>query len=83
MCLPTLCPLIAHSDLKLRRRALFLLASLATDEAADALAVARALAEGDDGLLEKLLAALRDPECVPDAHTTSMTRRICGETVPR
>lgn len=78
MCLPTLCPLIAHSDLKLRRRALFLLASLATDEAADALAVARALAEGDDGLLEKLLAALRDPD--EDVRTQSTRLLIAVQT---
>ena len=59
LALPTLRPLASHDDLKLRRRALFLLASLAADRPADLAAIAAA---ADDALLAGLLAGLSEDD---------------------
>ena len=59
MAMPTLRPLAAHTDAKLRRRALFLLASLAAASPAAAAAIA---ADADDCWLKALLAGLADKD---------------------
>lgn len=64
--LPTLQPLACHADLKVRRRALFLLASLAAERATAAPLLAM---RADEVLLVRLLDALRDDD--EDVRTQS------------
>jgi len=72
--LPTLCVLAAHDDLKVRRRALFLLASLAVDGAADTIAAA-----ADAPLLRALLDNLSGDDEDVRTQSARLLLAISGE----
>jgi len=75
LALPTLRPLMAHADLKLRRRALFLFASLA---AASPSSLATVSTAADDALLTSLLGALTDDDEDVRTQTSRLLLTLSG-----
>jgi len=76
MALPTLRRLAVHSDLKVRRRTVFLLASLSAERPADAFAVAAAT---DDALLNGLLDGVGHGDEDIRTQSSRLLLSLCGD----
>lgn len=78
MALPALCALVPHADLKVRRRTLFLLASLAEERE---LATGTIAAAVDDGMIRTLLSELSSEDEDVRTPTGRLLVAISGEGV--